>query len=49
MGRIRAFWCWLASWTLWPMARGFLLFIAIAIFLIIIKWVIETGIAVVLR
>lgn len=47
MGRIRAFWCWLASWTLWPMVRGFLLALAIFIVLAIASLII-TAITVVL-
>lgn len=48
MGKFREFWCWLASWTLWPMVRGFLLALLIFIVLAVISLTVS-GIAVMLR
>lgn len=47
MGRFRNFWCSVASWTLWPMVRGFMLALLIFIVLAIASAII-TAIAVVL-
>lgn len=48
VSRFRDFWCAVASWTLWPMIRGFLLALLIFIVLAVISLIIS-GIAVVLR